>query len=452
MISVMGVVYLPIIEKPLSLYYKADITHTAENYSYKPGQSGTAFEFYIKRKDAGYERLPFFQSFAIPTLFYSGILIFLNLIWLLVKRKKDPSRTDHLNEPSKKAIKFVLGRKNKKVNIISIILLTGIVIFFVSARAKRFGLGTPDSLIKEIVAPFNPTKMAYSGGDFIWLVEVNRKGNGAVFIENESASSNDSVYISIKCFDLKDSSYSDINSFHLGRKNYQVDAYAVLDEIWIMTRPNHLLVYDANSTETIYKDASSFAEQFDDLRPGINEFYRIDQFGQLLYIEALNGINYYYDFQSKQLVESISELDQGKLDVFKLKKDKGAITNLYSKINGGSFEKRSDFQFIDADVLYQDDTGIIVLHKSDISDEAEMSISHFNTLGKNLWNIAYNELPISSSETSFIQAKLKFECSRYNDQIVLKISSFLQDEGLMSVNYNTGAINWKYSSQDFILK
>ena len=139
----MGVLYLRIIEKPLEIYYKSEITHTAEHYSYKPGQSGTSFEFYIKRPDTGYDRLPFFQTLAIPTVFYLGILLFLNLFWSLVKSKKNKDRSDKSarNEEFKKFSKLILSKKSKSVNTISFVLVLVILAFFFSARAKKFGLG-----------------------------------------------------------------------------------------------------------------------------------------------------------------------------------------------------------------------------------------------------------------------------------------------------------------------
>lgn len=451
MISVMGVAYLPIIEKPLSIYYKSEITHTTQHYSYKPGQSGTAFEFYIKRNDAGYEQLDFFNVFAIPTLFYAALLISLNLLWLLVKKKDPDPKDDRWNDSGKKAMNFVFTRKSKKMNIILFIFLVGIVLFFACARSKKFGLGTPDSITEASQSSFHPTNLAYGGGDLIWLIELNRQGNGAALIQNEKANINDSVYMEIKCFQLSDSTYQDINSYHLDKEYYQLETYAVNNEVWLMTRPDHLLVYDAKNTNLIFEDAKSFAEQFDELELGINEMYKINFHGELLNIEAMNGVNYYYDFESKKLNENISLFNKKDLDKFELKKVKGEIYNVYHKNSKGVLSKCSENDLIKADLLYQDSAGAIILHYKDISDNAERTISFYTSSGDNNWNIENHQLPVTSSQNKFVKTDLVFQCSKYDNQLIITISSLLQSEGILSVDYTTGSVNWNFALPDFNL-
>lgn len=80
MISVIGmVVDQRIVEYPIELYYNMDVDHTSEDYSYKPGQSGTEYTFYIhdglESKELGVVHILF-----IPAFFY---WFFINLIGLL---------------------------------------------------------------------------------------------------------------------------------------------------------------------------------------------------------------------------------------------------------------------------------------------------------------------------------------------------------------------------------
>ena len=158
----------------------------------------------------------------------------------------------------------------------------------------------------ELEKHFNPTHLAYAGGDLIWLIEVNRKGNGGFMIEQESSNKMDSVFYNIQHFNLTDSTFTEVDSYFLGREDYQLDAVGANNQIWLIGRPKRLSVYNANSSGLVYPDISAFAEKFEELSSGINQCYRQTIPKELLYVEVLDGTRHYYDFESEKLEEKIS--------------------------------------------------------------------------------------------------------------------------------------------------
>lgn len=80
MIGAIGVaVYQQALEKPISLYYGTEVMHTSMDYSYKPGQHGTHYDFYIT-KNGQTEKLGIFTLIFIPTVFYASIITLIGLL------------------------------------------------------------------------------------------------------------------------------------------------------------------------------------------------------------------------------------------------------------------------------------------------------------------------------------------------------------------------------------
>ena len=116
MISVMGVLYQPIIEKPISLFYNSEVLHTASNYSYKPGQSGTEYVFYLEKTEGVYEQLNFIETVGLPTFFYLGIIMLIGIIRKKLFKRKDRDYSKGIFKKNPKLILWAKAADEKSRN------------------------------------------------------------------------------------------------------------------------------------------------------------------------------------------------------------------------------------------------------------------------------------------------------------------------------------------------
>ena len=72
-VSALGVLFKFPISLPNQLFFNRDIAYTSTHYSYKPGQSGTSYDFFIQNSDGLYVALPLVLVLLLAFLFYFGI-------------------------------------------------------------------------------------------------------------------------------------------------------------------------------------------------------------------------------------------------------------------------------------------------------------------------------------------------------------------------------------------
>lgn len=127
MISVIGMAtFQDVVEVPLAKYYGTEVTHTSEDYSYKPGQHGTNFTFFI-REQGKLRELGVFKLLFIPALFYWPIITFIGLLRRITMNRKISLTAKDLHnrsaklfrkkEPSEKGFRSYIGA-------ISILIIT----------------------------------------------------------------------------------------------------------------------------------------------------------------------------------------------------------------------------------------------------------------------------------------------------------------------------------------
>lgn len=93
-IMAITVMFPILIETPLSWYMSTDVTHTASSFSYKPGATSTEYNYYYQLNDGSYEKLNIIIMFALPAMFYTGVLVVLANIRAFWKALVSPKQSE----------------------------------------------------------------------------------------------------------------------------------------------------------------------------------------------------------------------------------------------------------------------------------------------------------------------------------------------------------------------
>ncbi len=125
MIGVIGIgVYQQAVKKPIALYYGADISHSSTDYSYKPGQQGTHYDFYLN-KNGESEKLSTMTLLFIPAILYFSFITLIGILRRVLIPNKihfDQRANDGRGSFIKKKTKEERSFKNYTLPLIAFIL------------------------------------------------------------------------------------------------------------------------------------------------------------------------------------------------------------------------------------------------------------------------------------------------------------------------------------------
>lgn len=182
-----GVTYQPTVEKPLSLYYNAEVTNVATNYSYGPGQSGTTFDFFIKKANKNYGSINLFSVVAIPTVLYFGLFTLIGLVRKEIQTKKPSFETPQVGFKGsdyykKMILKNALKDKKPVLDILVVLVCT---LFFYCGMNGIFGLGLSEAQKNlEMNSSFFPSNATLKNAKFGLPHHIIRDNKGDFLISD----------------------------------------------------------------------------------------------------------------------------------------------------------------------------------------------------------------------------------------------------------------------------
>ncbi len=489
MIAVVGgVIFQSIIEMPTELYYNAEVNYTSHDYSYKPGQSGTTYQFYIKRDGRGYQELDIFPSIGVPTLFYFALLSLIGLFRFFLNRNKPVKEITYgkMNEEARQRIMKWREKMKKRNPIGAVVLVLFVLLFFYSGRNGLFGLGLGDEgFDTEMMAVnFQPTHLIYApknkGPGDIWMIQEDRSGEGATFIdEDQHTSSFDSIIYTVRLLDQKKDERIEVGQFVVSDEMSSFDCFYANGKVWLIARPNMMVVYDQKSHEPLYESIEDFNKQFDELSSSVHNFYRHDFEGRdVLRIEMLDGGEYYYHFDLDSLSESLTTFSLGRtFQRFEFDRANGERYNLTVSTLEVESEYMDDPRIREAmsmselhfmfshteevtieDVFFIDPTFLIetrdrcfVLHKKDVSDNAEEMVSALDSAANILWSVSSTKFPKKQVD-DYMPGDMTVTALIDRKTLVLSFVLDRKAAGMMGVDISSGKIKWKYNYSDLIRK
>lgn len=461
MFTVLGVIYQPIIEKPLEIYYGADVTHTATDYSYKPGQQGTTYEFYLAREDRGFTPIGMFQSVGIPALFYLAVFTLIGLVRRLVKKPR-PFDENHpyfskMQNPDARA--KILRFQEKQMSTSKrftqpLIIVMAIGIFFLCGRYHVFGLGNPtgnDAVEEESISmeSFAPTHLVYTpngkGTGDVWLIEEDRNADGAFFIEDGTTSSFDSIIYTIRIYNQEIRESKALSSFVVSNEMSVFDPFYANDKVWLTARPNMLRAFSGKDGKRVYEDIDEFSKKFRALNSGVHNWYRTSKTSSEIRIETLDGGLFYYQFETDSISEKSFEWGR-KNEIFALKRGNGDRFHLET-----NRKKNEDKFYINGEIIFQDDRNCLIHHFKTIADDSPEMITCFDADGKEIWTVNSPEFPQREpGEFEMNVNIMQFPTLRDGEYFVISFNNewMSTTNGIMAIHATSGKIKWKLDYAD----
>ncbi len=455
MFTVMGVVYQPIIEKPIEIFYNGNVTHTATDYSYKPGQSGTEYEFYIEREDRGYDRLGMLESIGLPTLFYFGIFTFIGIIRrkFLRKKTRDYNSSIFQKRPDLVEKLKTMDEKNKnKSEFPPLLISLGIGIFFLAGHYQMFAGEKNGEETQMTNESFEPSHIVYvpngEGTGDLWLIEEDKNGKDATFIQNERTTSFDSIIYTIKVLKQGETKRIDIDQIIVEDEFGSFDPFYSDNRVWLTARPNMLFAWNSSTRDKSLEDINAFSDPFEELESGIHKFYRHNAYKGVLYIETLDGAEYYYQISNDSLYISLSSIGKNNKpsELFGLYHANGDRYNITLKQGLGRPSTLENEFYLKPEILAQNSENCFIMHKKDVRDESPLRLSCIGKKAEIIWTIEEDDFPKKINNENDLIFSFRQNTGQIDGNIlIVTFSDGLKVQGVFGVEISSGEIKWKYN-------
>lgn len=354
-VSILGILLKFFITLPNRLFFNRLIAYTSTHYSYKPGQNGWTFDFFILNNDGLYIALPLLLVIFIAFIFYFGVLsaiaAFLNF----------------------KAQNTQLAKRD--------FILTLLVVSFYF-MPKYINIDSFFNINER--GPYVLKERIYNPNNEIWEVGVQKiKGN---YIKDHKTVSNDSSFLVVKKINASKVDTVLFEKLVLPANN--IHTFNAKNTLWLFEASNNYLkAFDMVNSSMVIKNK----ENLNRMMP---EKYQERGIAELSYSPAQKNSIYI-------------KTNYG--EVLYLHTDDNLITDKYKYINNTYYLKRinehryklfakkkqlttalQEAVFLNAEVISYTSNVIIIRHKVNIKKETPYTISAYDSItGNKLWD--FNE-------------------------------------------------------------
>lgn len=354
-VSILGILLKFFITIPNRLFFNRPIAYTSTHYSYKPGQNGWTFDFFVLNNDGLYVALPLLLVIFIALIFYFGVFsaiaAFLNF----------------------KAQNTQLAKRD-------FILTLLVVSFYFMPKyidiESFFNLNERGAyVLKERI--YNPNNET-------WEIGVQKiKGN---YIKDHKTVSNDSSFLVVKKFNT--TKVDTVLFEKLVIPGNSVYTFSAKDTLWLFEASNNYLkAFNMVNSNMVIKNKEDLNRMMPKKyqKSGIaelsyspaqkNSIYVKTNYGEVLYLHTDdNLITDKYKYANNTYY--LRRINEHRYKLFAKKKQ--LATTLQEAV------------FLNAKIISYTNNVVIIRHKANIKKETPYTISAYDTItGNKLWD--FNE-------------------------------------------------------------
>lgn len=371
-----GLLFKLFILFPNEVLFDSPMEYTSTRYSYKPGQVGWTYEFFVLSNEGLFVKI--FVLFPILTafLFYFGVF---------------------------SAIASILNLKtgNTKATQRDLILTTIVAFLFfglpqVFSFSDFFGINKsgPYWIQERIVTPNNTT----------WEI-ATQKMTGH-YIKDNATVSNDSSYIVINS--LNKEQKATLFSNKIGVNGQKVKTFVYKDTLWIFQKKaQYLKAYNMRTEKEIIKSKDDLLKMMPkDANIGIAELDFSPARKQTITIVLNDGEKYYLHTHFNTLTKKRYIYNYDKAKPYSLKlltKHKSILQSNTTQLLDTIWNTKV---FLDAELLASDSNLVIIRHKPNVKKTTRPSITAYTITGaKKLWEYAEENSPLLEKVYGSVKVK-----------------------------------------------
>lgn len=409
-VTALGVLFKYPILIPLQLFFMRATTYTSSQYSYKPGQVGWTYDFFVMNDAGLYVEVGLIIVMVIAFLFYVGFFSGISTILQLTKRQ------------------FKEAKRDAIITVFTAFCLFGlpqIVALDSLFKINKKGLY---GIIDRVYTPQNGT----------WEI-AQQKLNGFL-IKDHKIISTDSCFLIIN--KITDEGTHPFFSEKLGFNSLGFETRMFGDTLWIFQEQKDYIKAFNSTTEAL-------------LVENINDVIKLDPTAEpkqvlsfrgpdvsarknCLYLTMNNGSILYFLLERSTIQENqpfVTKLNE-KYRLKRLNKHRSQLITNKREVNW------EDNVFLEAAILGYTDDFILIRHKPNISKETKHLITAYGIEnGNTLWQIDEATIPFlgkiygRTKVNAFIDAPLVR--LNFKDAFSLKGTCSVDAKGKVSMNEGT---------------
>lgn len=403
-VTVLGLLLKFPILYPLQLVFNRPTEYTSTHYSYKPGQSGYTFDFFVLNDDNLFFELSTGIVMLMVFLFYIGLFSGINVVLQVAKQNLKIAKRD----------------------------------FIITAAIALLLFGIPEIVSWDTLLGINKRGVyivrdrIYTPDKAVW--EIGEQRLKGVIIEDGKSEMSDTIELVIN--KVKDGKVTSVLSEKVPAIGKRVSADLFGDSLWIFIPDvDYVKTYNTTTEEVIIKNKEDLERKLGNevLAAGIESFRVPHSFvrdniidvmtndGQSLYLLMDRGIiidqNSYSPYKTEKYI--LKSLSRHRSILFSYK-HKHMLSNRWEQK-----------VFLEAEILYYTDDVIIIRSKPDIGEDTRYSISAFSLKDAvELWQIKEGEISFLDK----IYGKVFISVHNIDDKTILNFYDAFSMKGSVEVS------------------
>ncbi|WP_375580817.1 hypothetical protein ABWH96_07310 [Marivirga tractuosa] len=386
-ITVLGLLLKTPILYPLELIFNRTTEYTSTNYSYKPGQSGYTFDFYILNDDHLFVHLSTGLVMILVFLFYVGLFSGISAFLLVTRQKLKAAKRDIIITIIIAAALFGLPQ------LISWDTLLGI-----NDRG--------DYMVKDRV--FTPNNGTWEIG--------NQKLKGVSIENNRTNSSDTSV---LKITKLKDGQSTPLFSEKVTANGAVIVTEMYGDTLWVFgNRGQYIKAYNTATEEILFQNKDELLKMYNVASSGRVESFRGPHANfreNCVFLTTNEGKELYLLLDRGIITENkpAATHNHPKFYLRNQNRHRSKVV-AYKRTDLPKFWE--DKVFLEAEILKYTDEVIIIRSKPNISEGTRHSITAYSIKdAEELWKV--NEEEISFLEKIYGKVRIKIHQTSSNTML-----------------------------------